>query len=318
MKALVFDGKQLSLVKDHPAPARRNGWAVIRVHLAGICRTDQEIVHGYMGFRGVLGHEFVGTVARCADATWVGKRVVGEINAACGECDACARGLDRHCPNRSVLGIAGLDGCMAEYCSLPVANLREVPDDIDDDHAVFTEPLSAAFAILEQVAIDPADRCVVLGDGKLGILCAWVLATVSRHVTLVGEHPDKLALAPWGGIATSQDTHAERADADVVVEATGSPDGLRDAIARCRPRGTIALKSTIAHAVPIDLAPVVVNEIRVVGSRCGRFAQGLAGLGEHAFPVERLISARFPLERAAEGFRAAADPRALKVLLDIS
>jgi alcohol dehydrogenase len=321
MKALLFGSNELRLVEDRPAPTLRDGWAVLRVRVAGICRTDLEIARGYMGFEGVLGHEFVATVEQCGDEAWLGKRVVGEINAACGTCDACARGLGRHCPSRTVLGIAGLDGCLAEYCTLPVANLRKVPDDLDDERAVFTEPLSAAYEILDQVAVSGAERCVVLGDGKLGILCAWVLATRCAEVTLVGRHTDKLTLAEWGGIRTRVARAPDEGgdpvarDADLVVEATGTAEGLTRAIALCRPRGTIVLKSTVATPQPVDLAPLVIDEIKVVGSRCGRFHAGLAGAVQHRFPVERLITARYPLEQGREAFARAAEPGALKVLL---
>jgi len=323
MKALVYDSDGLRVVDGRPRPTPRQGWASIRVHLAGICRTDLEIARGYMGFGGVLGHELVGTVAECADERWIGKRVVGEINAACGHCDFCARGLERHCPTREVLGIAGLDGCLAEYCTLPIANLREVPAELEDERAVFTEPLSAAYEILDQIALDGGERCVVLGDGKLGILCAWVLATRCADVTLVGHHADNLALAAWRGVATEvardrareHTPPATKRDADLVVEATGAAAGLTEALARCRPRGTIVLKSTVADPQPLDLAPFVVDEIRIVGSRCGRFEAGLAGALEHRFPVDRLITARFPLARGEEAFARAAEPGALKVLV---
>jgi alcohol dehydrogenase len=316
MKALVFDSAGLRLVDDRPKPQVREGWAAIRVRSAGICRTDLEIVRGYMGFEGVLGHEFVGTVEESSDATWIGKRVVGEINAACRQCDDCARDLGRHCSQRTVLGIAGLDGCLAEYCALPTANLHEVPSSLDDDRAVFTEPLSAACEILDQVDLDGGERCAVLGDGKLGILCAWVLATRCLDVTLVGRHPDKLALARWQSLKVTTDANPLARRADVVVEATGRAHGLARAIELCRPRARLVLKSTVAEPEPIDLAPVVVGEIQIIGSRCGRFEAGLAGAVEHGFPVERLISARYPLERAEDAVARAAEPGVLKVLVE--
>ncbi len=325
MRALVYESAALRLVENRPIPALRTGWALIRVRVAGICSTDLEIERGYMGFEGVLGHEFVGTVEKCADAGWVGKRVVGEINAACGECETCARGLGRHCPSRAVLGIAGLDGCLAEYCTLPIENLCEVPDGIDDERAVFTEPLSAAYEILDQVELRGDERCVVLGDGKLGILCAWVLATRCAEVALVGRHADKLELADWGGVRTRLAQHRapDAADeppargADLVVEATGTASGLSAALAHCRPRGTVVLKTTVAEPEPVDLAPIVIDEIQVLGSRCGRFDAGLAGAVEHEFPVERLITARFPLARGEAAFARAAKAGALKVLVEI-
>ncbi|RMG43732.1 MAG: alcohol dehydrogenase [Acidobacteria bacterium] len=316
MLGLVFDGRRALLRSDLPEPQPRDGWAVLRVRLAGICRTDLEITRGYMAHRGVLGHEFVGEVAACSDRTWIGRRVVGEINAACGRCATCRAGLPRHCPERRVLGIDRLDGCLAELCTLPVANLHPVPDAIPDERAVFTEPLAAAYEILEQVAVGREDRVVVLGDGKLGILCAWVLATASRRVTLAGHHPAKLAAAAWGGVETVAPPAAPAAGADLVVEATGAPGGLEQAARLCRPRGTVVLKSTLAGGSPVDLAPLVVNEITVVGSRCGPFERALEGLERHRFPVERLIAARYPLSRATEALARAAEPGVLKVLVE--
>ncbi len=316
MKALLFDDT-LHLTQGHPEPPRRDGWATIAVTKAGICRTDLELVKGYMGFKGVLGHEFVGRVSASDDPVWTNKRVVGEINAACGSCDVCKQGLGRHCPNRSVLGIQGLDGCLAEFCSLPISNLHIVPEPITDDSAVFIEPLSAAFEILDQVSVKKSDRCVVMGDGKLGILCAWVLSTASDNVTLVGHHADHLELAARGGLKTTSDVTDTPVGVDLVVEATGSEDGLRTSIDLCRPRGTLVLKSTVATQGSLNLAPVVVNELTVVGSRCGRFEKGIAGLVEHRFPVERLISTRYPFDEALAGFEHASRKGALKVVVEI-
>ena len=316
MKALVFDGR-LKLETDHPAPAPQPGWALIRVVRAGICRTDLEIARGYMNFRGVPGHEFAGVVERADDRSMVGRRVVGDINAACGSCETCRRGDGHHCSRRSTLGIFELDGCFAEYCTLPERNLVLLPDGISDDEAVFIEPLSAAFRILDQLAVAPTDRCVVLGDGKLGILCAWALSTACCNVTLVGHHPAKLARAAWGHLRVRQEPGPDERNADLVVEATGTAHGLLESVALCRPRGTVVLKSTIAADAGMNLAPVVVNEITILGSRCGSFHRGLAELERHRFPLERLIDARFPLERGAEAFAAAGKPGVLKVLLDL-
>ena len=316
MKALVFDG-QLRLETRHPLPAPRPGWARLRVTRAGICRTDQEITRGYMNFRGVPGHEFVGVVDSGDAPALMGRRVVGDINASCGTCDWCRRGLGHHCPHRSTLGIVNLDGCFAEYCMLPVCNLYPVPNDLSDDEAVFVEPLSAAFRILDQVPVAPDTRCIVLGDGKLGILCAWALSTASRHVTLVGHHPEKVKRASWNNVNAILATNPEHRGADVVVEATGTPGGLTESIALCRPRGTVVLKSTIAAEGGMNLAPVVVDEITILGSRCGDFQRGLAEIVRHRFPLERLITSRFPLDRAVEAFAAAAQSDALKVLIDL-
>jgi len=301
--------------RDVPEPTPAHDEALIRVRLAGICKTDLEIVKGYMGFNGVLGHEFVGTVESGGNDRWTAKRVVGEINAACGTCALCRRGLDRHCPKRTVLGICRHDGCMADFCLLPLANLNAVPEGVSDEQAVFIEPLSAACAILEQVAVTGVDRVVVIGDGKLGILCAWVMATAGAAVTLVGHHRDKLDLARWGGIRTAIEGNASE-PADVIVEATGSHKGLAGAIGRCRPRGKIVLKTTVAGPFTIDLAPVVINEITIVGSRCGRFQDGLNLLAKHPdLPLGRLISACYPIKQACQAFDHAGRPEALKVLV---
>ncbi len=317
MKALVFDGA-LRVDRAYPEPELRPGWAVIRVTVAGLCRTDLELTRGYMGYRGVLGHEFVGVVTDCEDPVWVGRRVVGEINAACGECALCRQGLGRHCPNRTVLGIQGLDGCFAEYCALPVANLHVVPDSISDSRAVFTEPVSAAFEILDQVSLTGPERCVVLGDGKLGILCAWALATVCADVTLVGHHPGKRSAAAWRGVRTCDATAEIEPGADLVVDATGTPEGLSEAIALCRPRATLILKTTTAGKAAVDLAPVVINELQIIGSRCGRFDAGLHALLTYDFPLEQLIKGRYPLDEAEAAFAHAARRDALKILLDMA
>ncbi len=314
MKAVIFDGT-LKVVTDHPKPIPRPGWSRVRVTTAGICKTDLELIKGYMGFSGVLGHEFVGVVEH--DDGPPGRRVIGEINAACGACDWCANGLGRHCPHRTTLGIGGLDGCMAEYCVLPDENLIDVPDDLPDDHAVLVEPLSAACEILEQHPLRGDERIAVLGDGKLGILCAWVLASVARDVTLVGKHPDQLSIATWRNLRTALADDSLEGGMDLVIEATGSADGLARAIALCRPRGAIALKSTLATPHRLNLAPIVVNEITVFGSRCGQFKDGLAWLKKNPdAPLGRLIVAHLPIRDALESFRRAASG-SLKVLLDI-
>ncbi|MFH1383230.1 MAG: alcohol dehydrogenase catalytic domain-containing protein [Chloroflexota bacterium] len=318
MRAVVFDG-QIRYVEDHPVPFLRPGWARIRVKQAGICQTDLEITRGYMGFKGVLGHEFVGTVSDCADPAWLGKRVVGEINAACGQCDWCTSGLGRHCPTRTVLGILNLDGCLADYCMLPLANLLEVPPAIPNDRAVFVEPLSAACEILEQVPLNGNERVVVLGDGRLGILCSWVLTTAVTDVTLVGHHPEKLKLAAWRHLKTTDNIGDVKPGADIVVEATGSGRGLTEAMSLCRPRGTIVLKSTVAEHGDINLAPVVINEQTVLGSRCGQFKNGLRMMEAYPdIPLERLITARYPITRAVTAFQQAVQPETLKVLIEIN
>ena len=315
MRAVVWNG-QLRFTADYPAPTIQTGWAGIRVKTAGICRTDMELINGYMGFFGVLGHEFVGVVESCEDSRWVGKRVAGEINAACGQCAFCRAGLGRHCPDRVTLGIDRLDGCMADFCALPISNLIEIPDEISDDRAVFIEPLSAACEILEQLSLNGSERVVVLGDGRLGILCAWVLSTVVADVTLVGRHPEKLEIGVWNGIKTCFGGCGS--GSDIVVEATGSAVGLAEAMALCRPRGVIVLKSTVAASAAVNLSPVVIRELTVVGSRCGRFQDGLMHLMQHPdMPLESLITDRFPLESALAAFQQAARHSSLKILLDV-
>ncbi len=318
MKAVVFDGT-LSYVEDHPRPAARPGWALVAVKLAGICGTDLEIAKGYKSFKGVPGHEFVGVVEDCEVESLLGKRVVGEINTACGRCSWCAGGLGRHCTSRKTLGIGGLDGCFAEYCSLPVENLHVIGADIPDERALLTEPFAAACEILEQVSLDGSERIIVLGDGRLGILCAWALQAVAEDVTIIGNHREKLDIARWRTVKTAIRAGEIRPGADVVVEATGSGGGIAQAMELCRPRGTIVLKSTVAIQGNVNLAPVVINELTVVGSRCGRFEHALDMMRKFPdMPLEMLISGRYPLDRAAGAFAGAANGRTLKVLLEVN
>jgi threonine dehydrogenase-like Zn-dependent dehydrogenase len=314
MRALIWNGTDLR-VGDHPEPRADSRTAVVRVALAGICNTDLEIVNGYMGFRGVLGHELVGTVEE-GPAEWKGKRVVGEINFACGACSFCRSGLGRHCATRSVMGILNADGAFAERIAVPVANLREVPDGVADEEAVFTEPLAAAFEILEQVPRLPGTRAVVLGDGKLGLLVAQVLAEAGIRVRAVGKHADKLAILERRGIETVLLDRWRPEPTDLVVEATGTAAGFTAAMAATRPRGTLVLKSTVAGRPEVDLAPIVINEIHVVGSRCGRFEPALDALAAKSIDVLSLISARRSLEDAADAFDEARRNVSLKVLLE--
>ncbi len=318
MQAVIFDS-ELRYVQDWPCPRPAADQALIRVHLAGICKTDLEIIKGYMGFQGVLGHEFVGIVQDCQDQSWIGQRVAGEINLACGYCSWCLQELGRHCPHRKTLGIADHDGCMAEYCLLPLQNLHAVEEDITDQKAVLIEPLAAACEILEQLSLNGTEKVIVLGDGRLGILCAWALSTLVQDITLVGHHPEKLKLASWKGLKTSLREQGLSPGADVVVEATGSGQGISRAMALCRPRGTIVLKSTVALQGNINLAPLVINELTVVGSRCGRFQDALHML--RAFPempLESLITHCYPIHQALAAFAAVRSGQALKVVLDIS
>lgn len=316
MRALLLDQDGLCLV-DRPDPRPAPDTAVVAVSLAGICNTDLEIARGYMNFRGVLGHEFVGRVEAGPEA-WLGKRVVGEINFACRRCEACLGGLFRHCPARRVMGILNADGAFAERVAVPVANLHEVPHRVPDDVAVFTEPLAAAFEILAQVEVASGSQCVVLGDGKLGLLAAQVLHRAGAAVLAVGKHMDKLAILGRRGIRTTALSAWDRSPADLVVDATGGREGFALAVAATRPRGTLVLKSTVAEFHEVDLAPVVINEIRVIGSRCGDFAPALGALADGSVEVRSLVSARYELADAPEAFRQAASPGVLKVLIEVS
>ena len=304
MKAIVWD-RGLRFVEDYPVPAPKDGEALIRVRVSGICNTDIEIMKGYMGFSGVLGHEFVGVVERTTGARGdlAGRRVVGEINCACGECDYCHKGMKTHCPHRTTLGIAGRDGSFAEYITLPEANLYEVPSNVPDEEAAFTEPLAAAFEIMEQVHVRPADRVLVMGDGKLGILSALVLRLTGTRLTLAGRHEEKLATTRGAGVEAVR-VEALGADRpyDIVVEATGSASGLEQALRQVKPRGTIVLKSTVAERKATDLTPIVIDEITVVGSRCGPFDPALRALSGGLIDVKPLITAVFPFKKAREAF----------------
>lgn len=314
MKALRFEKGELKVAHDIPVP-RREGEALVRVTIAGICNTDLEIVKGYADFCGTLGHEFVGIVEDSPERSQIGRRVVGEINAGCGACSLCRSGDPRHCPQRTVLGIVNRDGAFADYLSLPPRNLLEVPDEVPDRSAVFVEPLAAACQILEQVEITPAQRVIVLGDGKLGQLIARVLATTGCRLTLVGKHPDKLKLAGLAGIETALLGTGVPDGADVVVEASGSPAGMKLALEIVRPAGTVVLKSTCRGTAEIDTSRVVVDEISLIGSRCGRFARAIELLSRGVGDLGSLITGEFPLSMGIEAFRRAASPGALKVLL---
>ncbi|MFO0590719.1 MAG: alcohol dehydrogenase catalytic domain-containing protein [Polyangiaceae bacterium] len=313
MRALHFDGTT-ARVLDRPEPTLRPGWALVDVRVAGVCNTDLEIVRGYMGFSGVLGHELVGVVTEGPDE-WRGKRVVSEINFACGACETCARGLGRHCPTRTVMGILNADGAMAERIAVPVANLHEVGDGVSDEAAVFAEPLAAAFEILEQVHVTAATRCTVLGDGKLGLLIAQVLHQAGARVLAVGKHEDKLGVLAKRGVRTKLLRDWDRAQADLVVEATGTAAGLEMAIGATRPRGTLVLKSTVADKSSLHLAPIVIHEISVVGSRCGSFPPALRALETSSIDTASLVTAKMPLSRADEALRKAAEPGVRKVIL---
>jgi threonine dehydrogenase-like Zn-dependent dehydrogenase len=298
-------------------PERGPGEALVRVRMAGICSTDLEIARGYMGFRGVLGHEFVGEVQAADDAQLIGTRVAGEINLACGHCPICKRGLGRHCPQRTVLGILGKDGCFAEYLTLPVQNLHPVPASLSDRTACFVEPVAACYEITEQLYVAPHDRIAVLGDGKLGQLIASVLAEQGATPTLICKHARKRQLAEARGLQTATLSELEAKSFDVVVEATGSPEGMQRAIELVRPRGSIVLKSTYHGVLSFDAAPLVIDELTVIGSRCGPFAPALAGLASRSLSPDSLIDSVYPLVDAEQALQKAAEPGVLKVLLQM-
>ncbi|HET8549538.1 MAG TPA: alcohol dehydrogenase catalytic domain-containing protein [Bryobacteraceae bacterium] len=315
MKAVHLEDGRVEL-RDAPCPDRPPGFARLRLLIGGICNTDLELQRGYYGFRGTPGHEFVAEVIEADTPALVGERVVGEINLACGHCEWCARGLGRHCPNRSVLGIVRHPGAFAEQLPLPERNLHRVPATIATEHAVFTEPVAAACEILEQVRIPAGALIGVLGDGKLGLLIAQVLHADGVEVHLFGRHREKLRIAEAAGVITEiAGDRLPQAAYDWVVEATGSAEGLRHAVSMTRPRGTVILKSTVHGNVVIDSAPIIVNEIALLGSRCGRFEPALDLLTRGAVRVADMIQATYPLGRAPEAFQHAARRGALKVLL---
>lgn len=320
MKALRCANSRVELIHDAPIPQQANGEVLLKVRMAGICRTDMELSKGYMGYEGILGHEFVGETVNDAAGLPFGTRVVGEINAGCNNCDDCSRGMQRHCPNRSVLGILKRSGCMAEFTSLPPANILPVPDNVSDEEAVFTEPLAAALEIFEQIKIEPAQRVCVIGDGKLGMLIAMVFGHQHNGQTLlVGHHQPHLDVLA-DKIDTKLEDKLEKSENkqwDIVVEATGSTSGLQRAMAMVKPRGTIVLKSTMAHPEGLDLSPIVIDEITVVGSRCGQFAPALRLLAKKCLPVERLVEAVYPLDDALTAWDAATTRGAKKILLAV-
>jgi threonine dehydrogenase-like Zn-dependent dehydrogenase len=316
MKALWLEDRSLRFETAVAPPSPASGEAVVRVTCAGICNTDLELVRGYYPYTGIPGHEFVGVVDSASDATWVGQRVVGEINATCGgTCDTCRAGRPTHCESRTVLGIVSRNGAFAERLALPLANLHAVPARVPDEVAVFTEPLAAALEIQQQVSIGPGMRVVVIGDGKLGNLIAQTLVLTGCELLVIGRNPAKLDLLAARGIPTATGDGMADRRADLVVECTGNPEGLVLARRAVRPRGTIVLKSTYAGAVSIDLSGVVVDEITLLGSRCGPFAPALDLLARDDVDVRPLIHGRYPLEGGVEAFAHAARPGVLKVLV---
>lgn len=316
MRAIVLEGDRLALATDRRTPTPGAGETLVRVIRAGVCETDLQLMRGYMGFAGVLGHEFVGVAE---DGPYAGRRVVGEINCSCWACDTCRAGRPTHCPNRTVIGILNHDGAFADFIAIPQRNLHLVPDAMPTDVAVFTEPVAAALQIPAQLAIARTDRVVVLGDGRLGNLCAQVLAHLCDDVLVIGKHVEKLALLKSLGVATTlfADLPRERM-ADVVVDCTGSDTGLPTALGLVRPRGTIVLKTTVAGIQTMAWAPIVIDEVTIVGSRCGPFDLALSALSAGRIAVVPLISERFDLSRGVDALNAAKSRPVLKVLLDVA
>ena len=315
MKALRVEKRSVTL-SETEKPARADE-ALVRVVLSGICNTDLEIARGYAGFKGTLGHEFVGVVEASPEGVLLGQRVVGEINAGCGKCELCLAGDPRHCAERTVLGIVGRDGAHAEYLQLPVANLLPVPSQIPDEHAVFTEPLAAACAITERISVTSDTKVAVIGDGKLGLLCAQTLALTGARLLLIGKHQEKLRIAERRGIETTTVKQVEKRkrEFDVVVEASGAAKGFALALQLLRPRGTLVLKSTFHGTTKFDAAPIVVDEISIVGSRCGRFGPALDLLKKGAIELDSMISEEYPLAKGVLAMERASKKGVLKVLL---
>ncbi len=314
MKALYL--KDSLALKEIPVPVFSENDALVKVKMAGICNTDLELVKGYMGFEGVLGHEFVGVVEKAANQKWVGKRICGEINFGCAECLYCKRGLSRHCPNRTVMGILKQNGAFAEYVVLPIRNLHEIPESIPNSSAVFVEPLAAGLEILEQIKIEPNCDLAVIGDGKLGLLICQLLRLTGCRLKLIGKHPKKLALAQSWGISTLKVDEMEDRKYDFVVEASGSPSGFARAMQLVRPRGTLVLKSTYQGSLELNAAPIVIDEITIVGSRCGPFEPAIRALENNLVKVDDLIDQTYPFSQALQAFEHAKQPGSLKIILD--
>ena len=321
MRALVFNNK-LELKQNFEKPTPKENEALIKVKLVGICNTDYEITKGYMGYNGILGHEFVGVVEEIngEDKSLLGKRVVGEINLGCKNCDYCAKGLERHCPNRQTLGIFNKDGCFADYVTLPLSNLLEVSEKINNETSVFVEPLAAALEILEQLHIKPYEKVCVLGDGKLGLITALALNASNVDVTLVGKHQNKLDIAKEQNVKTVLLENLKQDDNksfDVVVEATGRVSGFETSLSLVKPRGVLVLKSTIATGKELNLAPIVIDEITVLGSRCGQFAPALRLMEKNVIDFSKLVSAKLSFDDAILGFEKNKEKNTIKILLEM-
>jgi threonine dehydrogenase-like Zn-dependent dehydrogenase len=315
MKALWLENNQISL-REVELPAKSNE-ALVKVRMAGICSTDLELVKGYYPYTGILGHEFVGEVVSAPDTSWVGRRVAGEINAVCGKCEACQNGRPTHCENRTVLGIANRNGVFAEFTSLPLENLHAVPDSVSDEMAVFVEPLAAALEIQQQIQIQPSDRVLVIGAGRLGQLIAQTLALTGCDLQVAARHAHQQNILTTRGIRLTSETEIQPGKWDVVVEATGSADGFNLGRRAVRPRGTMVLKSTYKGDMSVNFSSIVVDEITLIGSRCGPFEPAVRLLEKCEVDPSVLVSARYKLSDAVEAFEKAAQPGVLKVLLEI-
>lgn len=320
MKAIEFN-KELKIIENYPMPEPQKGEALIKIITTGICNTDIEIMKGYMGFSGILGHEFVGIVEKINDSNQdlINQRVVGEINCGCGSCEYCLKGLETHCPSRTVLGIFNKNGCFADYITLPLKNIYKVPEKISNKEAVFAEPLAAAFEILDQIQIKPTDKVLILGDGKLGLLISLVLNLTQAEIILVGKHQEKLDIAKNQNVNTKllSDLVIEK-NYDVVVEATGSINGFELSQKLVKPRGTIVLKSTVASEKALNLAPIVIDEIKIVGSRCGSFKPALRALEKNLINVIPLISEEYNFNEALKAFELSKTKGILKVLINFT
>ena len=320
MKALVYDN-ELKLDKNYPMPKVKDNEVLIKTSMVGICNTDYEITQGYMGYKGVLGHEFVGvveSVGKNVPQSLINKRVVGEINCACNNCSYCHQNLQRHCPNRSTLGIWQKDGCFSEYFTLPYENVIEISQNIDDITATFTEPLAAAYEILEQVHIKPDSKVAILGDGKLGLCVSMVFAAMNIDYVHIGKHPEKLEISKNLGAKTmtlDELKESHKKSFDVVVEATGSTGGFETSASLVKPRGILVLKSTIAAKEGLNLASIVVDEITIVGSRCGQFGPILRLLEKGKINPKPLVSGIYSVNDFENAFEKNAQKGTLKVLV---
>ncbi|MDC6463044.1 alcohol dehydrogenase catalytic domain-containing protein [Nitrosopumilus sp.] len=314
MKATFFDGKQMIFDNNYPDPKFNE--TLVQVNLAGICGTDLEILNGYMKYTGILGHEFVGTVVKSNNFNLIGKRVVGEINAGCTKCDFCVRGMERHCPSRTVLGILKRDGAFAEFLSLPEKNLHVIPDSISDEQAVFVEPLAAAFEINEQISLKPEWNVAVVGDGRLAQLIIQVIKLTCSNITCFGKHQNKLEGLIQSGIKIKIGIESTDEQLfDLVVEATGSNSGFTDTIKLVKPRGTVVLKSTITTRENLDLTPTIINEITLIGSRCGLFKPAIDALATGIISVNSMIDCTFSLDKFEDAIIHAKKPDTMKVFL---